>query len=58
MRYKRPQNLQQALALDRESGNTMCQHAVDLKMNTILPAFDLAKNNKDIVNRLDILSST
>ena len=43
---KRPQTLQQALEYDQENNNTLWKDAIDLEMNTILPAFDLPKNNK------------
>ena len=43
---KRPQTFKQALEYDQENGNTLWKDAIDLEMNTILPAFDLPKNNK------------
>ena len=43
---KRPHTLIQALQYDKENGNTFWRDAIDLKMGTILPAFDFPKDNR------------
>ena len=38
---KIPKTINEALTLDSENGNTLWQDSIDIKMNTILPAFDI-----------------
>ena len=43
---KVPHTTKEAKKLDLANGNTMWQDAIDLEMNTIMPAFDLVANGK------------
>ena len=42
---KVPRTTKQAKALDLENGNRLCQEAISTEMGTILPAFDLSKDD-------------
>ena len=48
MKYgiKVPRTVQEVKAFDLAAGNTMWQNAIDLKMNTIMPAFDSLEGDK------------
>ena len=41
----RPSSVKEARAIDKANGNTLWQDAIDLEINTILPAFDFPSNN-------------